>query len=538
MNNFFKTLGVIVLVALIGFSVTACPPPGDPGDPPTVETVTVTPKTTTMVERGNSIEFTATVTGTNDPAQTVTWSVEGDGKNVGTTIDGAGKLTVALAETLSKLTVKATSTVDTSKSGTIEVNVYAPGKLIVNSVTVSPSATSVTKGESQNFTATVAGPNTPPQDVTWKIVETGKHASTSISSAGVLTVASAESLATLTVEATSEADKTKKGTATVTITAPVLTPTVISVTVNVVTSTAVVKGGTLEFTATVEGTNNPAQSVTWSIEENGKHADTSISSAGVLTVASAETLQTLTIRATSTVNNTKYGTIEVNVYGDVGSIPTVTTFEIDEDSSTLVQKGGFGWFYVTVNGDNDSSGQNATWSIVESGKNAATVIIKTENGNGLLYVAADETLNSLTIKATSTVDPSKHATTTVTLTAPVGKVLTITGIDSSLSGEMFVGLYDMMNDFANIIAYGRGIVANGTLKVALYTGPGTSIAWTESGDCFVGLTDSMDEDTANAYLYTNGEDLPANPFDATIKYNFTTANPTIAFNLFKKVLIP
>jgi len=226
MNNFFKTLGVIVLVALIGFSMTACPPPGDPGDPPTVDTVTVTPKTTTMVEKGGSIEFTATVTGTNDPAQTVTWSIEETGsKNIGTTIDSAGKLTVALAETLSKLTVKATSTVDTSKSGTIEVQVYAQGQLpTVTSVTISPSSATVTKGENKTFSATVTGTNSPAQTVTWSIVETGKHASTSISSAGVLTVASAESLTELTVKATSTMDTSKSGTATVTITAPAGTP--------------------------------------------------------------------------------------------------------------------------------------------------------------------------------------------------------------------------------------------------------------------------------------------------------------------------
>jgi hypothetical protein len=67
--------------------------------------------------------FTATVTGTNNPAQSVTWMTEGGG--TGTTISATDLLTVAAGEAATSLIVRATSTVDTSKSGVAAVTVYA-----------------------------------------------------------------------------------------------------------------------------------------------------------------------------------------------------------------------------------------------------------------------------------------------------------------------------------------------------------------------------------------------------------------------------
>ena len=86
---------------------------------PAVTGVTVSPGTAT-VQKGTTQQFSATVTGTNSPAQTVTWSVTG-GKT-GTSIT-SGLLTVASDETAATLTVTATSTVDAAKSGTATVTV-------------------------------------------------------------------------------------------------------------------------------------------------------------------------------------------------------------------------------------------------------------------------------------------------------------------------------------------------------------------------------------------------------------------------------
>jgi uncharacterized repeat protein (TIGR02543 family) len=95
-------------------------------DVPTVTSVTVSPGSAAM-SPGYSRTFTATVQGTGNPAQTLTWSVEG-GASGTTIITSEGILTVGANETASSLTVRATSTYDTAKSGTAAVTVVGPGQ--------------------------------------------------------------------------------------------------------------------------------------------------------------------------------------------------------------------------------------------------------------------------------------------------------------------------------------------------------------------------------------------------------------------------
>jgi hypothetical protein len=109
----------VVFLLLIGYSLTfpACEPENTPAI-----TVEISPSTAS-VPKGGSKQFTATVTGPDNPAQTGTWEIVETGKKAGTTIDTTGKLTVASDEALTTLTVKATSTADTTKSGTATVTV-------------------------------------------------------------------------------------------------------------------------------------------------------------------------------------------------------------------------------------------------------------------------------------------------------------------------------------------------------------------------------------------------------------------------------
>jgi len=126
MKNSNKTFGTlsrilcaIALTAAIVFSMVAC---GDDDSGPPTPTVTAVEVSSEqdVVHKGNTIKFTATVTGTNDPAQTVTWSIVETEKEPRTVIGGVGGglLSVNIDETLTSITVKATSTVDNTKSGT------------------------------------------------------------------------------------------------------------------------------------------------------------------------------------------------------------------------------------------------------------------------------------------------------------------------------------------------------------------------------------------------------------------------------------
>ena len=87
----------------------------------TITSVTVEPSTAT-VQTDSTQQFNATVSGTGDYDQTVTWTVEGAVSD-GTTIDQNGLLTVAADETATTLTVTATSNGDSTKIGTATVTV-------------------------------------------------------------------------------------------------------------------------------------------------------------------------------------------------------------------------------------------------------------------------------------------------------------------------------------------------------------------------------------------------------------------------------
>jgi hypothetical protein len=91
------------------------------GDPPIVSDVTVTPETV-MVAKGGTKTFSAKVKGTDSPDETVTWSIETAKTAKGTQFED-NVLTIDTAETKKTITIKATSTEDTTVSGTATVTV-------------------------------------------------------------------------------------------------------------------------------------------------------------------------------------------------------------------------------------------------------------------------------------------------------------------------------------------------------------------------------------------------------------------------------
>jgi len=115
----------------------------------------------------------------------------------------------------------ATITATSLEGGNMLIEAYVVVTIsTVTGVEVLPSTVVVERGTTQNFTATVAGSHSPPQDVIWSVVETGRHAQTAIDAGGVLTVAAAETLSILTVRATSKFASGIYGTAIVVVVPP------------------------------------------------------------------------------------------------------------------------------------------------------------------------------------------------------------------------------------------------------------------------------------------------------------------------------
>jgi len=249
---------VVVAAAMVGLSLGCSASVGGSGAPAQqTVAVAVEPGAITLAP-AQGTQFAAAVTGTADTA--VTWRVD---EASGGTVDQAGNYVAPAAA--GTFHVRAVAHADSSVSGAATVTVQAPP---AGTVVISPRTTSVLTGGTVNFTATLTGLT---GGVTYAVQEASGCGS--VTSAGVYTAPAAA--ATCHVVATSTADTTRKDTATVTVTAPVV------VTLNASTG-AVDACRTLAFTATVTGTSNTA--VTWSVAEGS--AGGSVSTTGVYTAPS------------------------------------------------------------------------------------------------------------------------------------------------------------------------------------------------------------------------------------------------------------
>ncbi len=88
---------------------------------PKVNDVTVTPGSISL-NHGNTQQFHASVSGTNNPSASVKWSVTGN-KSDDTTIDATGKLYISSDESAEALTVKAASIANPAKFGQAAITV-------------------------------------------------------------------------------------------------------------------------------------------------------------------------------------------------------------------------------------------------------------------------------------------------------------------------------------------------------------------------------------------------------------------------------
>jgi len=292
-------------------------------------------------------------------------------------------------------------------------------------VTPNPLSATVARGSNTTFYAKVDG--TDNQNMRWEILESGRSQNTLITpgqSAGAarLTVGRGEGLNRITVRVTAEVDSLVFAD----IAVKVLDATVDIVTVEPSTLT-VSPGGSGTFTATVDGENKPTQEVTWEILESGRNAGTVIENYDThinLYVSENETLPTLTIKATSVLNEQKFGIAKVTVAqsGD-GSDPVITGVTVSP-RETEVARGDMAVFTAEVTGTGILD-TRVGWSVIESDKNGVTNI----TGDGVLYVATNEALATLTVRAASVADPAQFGLATVTVISGSGSPdATITGV--------------------------------------------------------------------------------------------------------------
>jgi hypothetical protein len=246
-------------------------------------------------------------------------------------------------------------------------------------VRINSSSHDVLRGGEVTFLVSVK--ETTDKTVTWSIDEENKHQETKIYINGkkevCLSVSEDETLGTLTIRATSNADPEKSGTVKVTIPVPTIEKIEISLPQPWVDpwqgKVDVGTDGKIEFTAKVTGKDFIREAVTWSIDNKGKNNNTTISidNNGVaqLHVAQGETLTSFKVQAVSKWDTGKIGEVTVTV-----KEPTVTDLVIYDQDDKVVPNGNIAKPSIQIKTSDSESfraivtgtgkvNQNVTWKI-------------------------------------------------------------------------------------------------------------------------------------------------------------------------------
>ena len=397
----------------------------------------------------------------------------------------------------------------------------------ISSVAVSPATASVAKGGQQTFTAAVTGTNllSADQAVTWG-VSGGTSSGTTITDTGVLTVATNETAASLTVWATSAINQNKYGTATVTVTAAAgNTITITSITGGLtgnMTVGVINDLGTINMIAVGEGpiANNNLQVTLYNNTFDG----------GVWNASGSYWLGLL--------HGNDYYIYTNGQPFDINNMGAIPKYNFASSNPSV----DFALFKVapiaisTLSGDitispnsNVTTGTQLTanysgnetisyqWNKDETALSGAT---------GQRYTPT--TAGSYTVTVSAGYSSKTSAPVTVTGTPQAGNTLTILSI-TGLIGNMAVGV---ITDLATLsmIAVGEGSIASNRLQVTLYNTSNGEV-WNGNGSYWLGLQHGNDY-----YIYTSGRALDMNNPEATPKYNFVGSNPTVYFSLFKPTI--
>ncbi len=416
--------------------------------PITVTGVTLNRTSATLTSKGAILQLTATVTPTNAPDRSVTWT----SSNPSVATVTSGGVVTAVANGTTTITV---TTTDGNKTATCLVTVNIP--VSVTGVTLDATSTTLTSiGATKQLTATITPSNATNQGVTWTSSNTSVA---TVSSAGLVT-AVAEGTTTITVKTS---DGSKTATCKVTVEIPVETVAVTGVTLSATSATLTSIGETKQLTATVAPTNATNQSVTWT---SSNTSVATVSSTGLVT-AVANGTATITVK-TADGNKTATCTVKVAV--------AVTGVTLDTTSATLTTKGATKQLTATVAPIN-AANKNVTWS--SSNTSVASV-----SSTGLVTAVANGT-TTITVK---TSDGSKKATCTITVDIPVS----VTGVSLDATTIKFTAEDDSKQLTATVSP------ANATNQVVTWTSSNTNVATVSS----TGLVTAVANGTATITVTT------------------------------------
>ncbi|MBX3146013.1 MAG: Ig-like domain-containing protein [Gemmatimonadales bacterium] len=201
-----------------------------------------------------------------------------------------------------------------------------PPPAVVRSVTVAPDGISVNPGQTVQMTAAVSADAGVTATVTWQVSEAGRA---TISAAGLLTVLANATSGPVVVRATATGGGASvQGQATLTVVGTSVTAvTVTPPTATLNAGTTVSPPQSTQAVASVTGTNNPAQTVTWTSLDP---TIATVNADGVITANNTAKPGNVVIRACSTVDTSKCGTLALVVV-----VPDPASVQIQSVTATV-----------------------------------------------------------------------------------------------------------------------------------------------------------------------------------------------------------
>ena len=373
---------------------------------------------------GQSQTFTPSVTGSVNT--NVTWTVSPAG--VGSFANGVYTAPSTINSPQS-ITITATSQADPTKSASATVNLVP-----LVAVSVAPSVVNLTSSQVQAFSASVSGSTN--TGVTWSISPAGVGTFVNGSYTAPTTINAAQ---TLTVTATSQADPTKSASATINL-VPVVGVSISPLTASLAASQS------QAFSVTVTGSTN--SNVTWTVSPSNVG---SLSGGIYFAPSIISTAQTVTVTATSQADPTKSAAATITL------TPSVS-------------------ISIAPNLVNLGAGQSQQFSVnVVASSTASINWTLSPNVGSLLngtYTApnAISAPQTVTITATSTVDPTKSASAIVNLVPVVGVSVNPPSVSLGVGQQQgFVASVTGLTNTAvnwTVSPSGVGTLVNGT-----YTAP-------------------------------------------------------------------
>lgn len=269
----------------------------------TVTGVTIIPQSVSLNKEGTQL-FAAAVQGTGNPSQDVSWRLEGNNSSA-TTLSNEGLLTIGRDETAVTLSVSVAATADNTKMAAAVVTITSaqplptPQNLKWEGETAKWDAVEHAVGytvalynSNEKLLATYDVAQATSVDLNDKLTVTGDYIFS------VMAKGDSKSYADSSI-VKSEAHHF---TAQSKVTGVTINPAIVTLK----------QGGIQQFTARVQGSDNPPQSVEWSIAGTGSEK-TTLSDTGLLTVAADESVTQLTVKATSTLDKTYFAQAAVTI---------------------------------------------------------------------------------------------------------------------------------------------------------------------------------------------------------------------------------